>query len=226
MRGSKYTRAVLQPMVAASRSLTEVVEKLGLRPVAGNYRYIRGRIRVAGIDTSHFVHGSVTRWIRALTYEHLEPIVRGAKSYARVLAKLELPDAGRPLVVISERIRALGIDTRHFTGRAWNRGATAATNPILRRAGQKTATPNELVFIANSPYLKSVGVVRRLLDMGWSYQCDECGIASWRGRKLTLHLEHINGIHNDHRLENLRLLCPNCHSQTETYGNRTRSVPI
>lgn len=50
--------------------------------------------------------------------------------------------------------------------------------------------------------------------------CSECGITEWRGRRLSLHLDHVNGVHNDHRLENLRLLCPNCHSQTETYGGR------
>jgi len=225
VRGSKYTRAVLLPVVQTSTSLKEVIEKLGLRPVAGNYRYIRGRIRIAGLDSSHFVHGSLTRQIRALTIEQLEPIVRNVKSYAQVLAKLALPDEGRPVTVISKHIRELGIDTTHFTGRAWNRGDTAATNPILKRAGQKTATPDELVFIANSTYLNSVGVVRRLIAMGWSYTCHECGISSWRGRELTLHLEHVNGIHNDHRLVNLQLLCPNCHSQTATYGNRTRSAP-
>ncbi|MEO7092882.1 MAG: hypothetical protein ABI175_06500, partial [Polyangiales bacterium] len=124
---------------------------------------------------------------------------------------------------ISGRIRSERIDTSHFTGRAWNRGTTAATNPILKRAGQKTATPHELVFIANSSYLNSVGVVRRLIELGWSYACNECGVSSWCGRDLTLQLEHINGISNDHRLENLRLLCPNCHSQTATYGNRSRA---
>jgi len=48
--------------------------------------------------------------------------------------------------------------------------------------------------------------------------CDQCGISEWRGKPLMAHIDHINGIRNDHRLENLRMLCPNCHSQTETYG--------
>jgi 5-methylcytosine-specific restriction endonuclease McrA len=50
--------------------------------------------------------------------------------------------------------------------------------------------------------------------------CQECGLHEWRGRQLSMHIDHINGIKNDHRLENLRMLCPNCHSQTETYGGR------
>lgn len=69
MRGSKYTRAVLLPLVQTSRSLKEVSAKLGLRPVAGNDRNLRSRIRIAELDTSHFVHGSLTRRIRELTIQ-------------------------------------------------------------------------------------------------------------------------------------------------------------
>lgn len=51
--------------------------------------------------------------------------------------------------------------------------------------------------------------------------CVECGITdSWNDKPIVLHLDHINGVNNDHRLENLRLLCPNCHSQTDTWCGR------
>ena len=51
--------------------------------------------------------------------------------------------------------------------------------------------------------------------------CVECGITdSWNNKPIVLHLDHINGVNNDHRLENLRLLCPNCHSQTDTWCGR------
>jgi 5-methylcytosine-specific restriction endonuclease McrA len=49
-------------------------------------------------------------------------------------------------------------------------------------------------------------------------RCEQCGLSEWRGKPLIAHIDHINGIKNDHRLENLRMLCPNCHSQTETYS--------
>lgn len=53
-------------------------------------------------------------------------------------------------------------------------------------------------------------------------KCDICGIDEWNGKKLIMQLDHINGISNDHRLENIRLLCPNCHSQTDTWCGRNK----
>ncbi len=54
------------------------------------------------------------------------------------------------------------------------------------------------------------------------YKCDICSIDTWNGKKLPLDLDHINGINDDHRKDNLRYLCPNCHSQTDTFRNNKR----
>ena len=66
--------------------------------------------------------------------------------------------------------------------------------------------------------------VRRVIikDNLISYECSECGISEWNDKKLALHLDHINGKNGDHRLENLRFLCPNCHSQTDTYTGKNK----
>lgn len=56
------------------------------------------------------------------------------------------------------------------------------------------------------------------------YKCAICGCTEWQGKTLSLELDHINGINNDNRLENLRFLCPNCHSQTSTYGSRNQQL--
>jgi hypothetical protein len=66
-----------------------------------------------------------------------------------------------------------------------------------------------------------ITIKRRLLRSGLiKNRCDQCGISEWRGRPLSIQIDHINGQRNDNRLENLRMLCPNCHSQTDTFGAR------
>ena len=66
-------------------------------------------------------------------------------------------------------------------------------------------------------------VKKRLIEAGiLRNACDECGITDWRGLPLSIQLHHCNGVRDDHRLENLRMLCPNCHSQTSTFGTRNR----
>jgi 5-methylcytosine-specific restriction endonuclease McrA len=70
------------------------------------------------------------------------------------------------------------------------------------------------------PHLKARLIRARLLQN----RCQACGLDSWLGQPLNMHLDHINGVKNDNRLENLRMLCPNCHSQTPTYGGRNAKL--
>jgi len=79
------------------------------------------------------------------------------------------------------------------------------------------------VFIENSifsrQHLKERIIKNKMID----YKCDECGNdGKWNGEKLSLHLEHKNGVNDDNRLINLTFLCPNCHSQTKTYSGKNK----
>lgn len=60
-------------------------------------------------------------------------------------------------------------------------------------------------------------IKEKLLKNGMKYECIQCGITEWNGKKLSLHVDHINGNNRDNRIINLRFLCPNCHSLTNTY---------
>ena len=89
--------------------------------------------------------------------------------------------------------------------------------------------PARDVFVRNSTADRGQVKRRLLRDLKWPYVCRHCqnsmfedraGVPFWFGKPVTLQLEHRNGISSDNRIENLELLCPACHSQTDTYAGR------
>ena len=81
-------------------------------------------------------------------------------------------------------------------------------------------------MVENSSYTNINRLKQRLINEGkLEYQCALCGnIGEWNGELLILQLDHINGINNDHRIENLRFLCPNCHSQTNNFSGKNKKT--
>lgn len=92
--------------------------------------------------------------------------------------------------------------------KAWNKG--------------KRVYSDEDVFTINGKGLSSV---KERFIKKVDYSCNDCGISSWNGKPIVLELDHKNGNNRDNRLENLQLLCPNCHSQTETYKSKNCKKP-
>lgn len=112
---------------------------------------------------------------------------------------------------IRDRIKQLGINTDHF----------------LIHQSKMNSRPTysmDEILIENSSYENIDRLKKRLISNNLlEYVCAECGnTGEWNGKKLVLQLEHKNGIHNDHRLSNLEFLCPNCHSQTNTYSGKNK----
>lgn len=102
-------------------------------------------------------------------------------------------------------------------------GKTAWTTAVKRGdiVARDWMIPLEDLLVSNRPQTSRKHLKRRLLKAGLLVNtCYICGISEWLGKNLILELDHINGKNTDNRLENLRLLCPNCHSQTMTYCNK------
>jgi len=83
------------------------------------------------------------------------------------------------------------------------------------------------ILVENSTYKNIARLKMRLINENrLEYKCALCGnTGEWNGLPLTLELDHINGKHLDHRIENLRFLCPNCHAQTSNYSGRNKTTP-
>jgi 5-methylcytosine-specific restriction endonuclease McrA len=82
--------------------------------------------------------------------------------------------------------------------------------------------PIDELLVENSIY-QSFKLKNRLLKEGLKdHKCEICGITEWMGKLTPLELDHINGNNKDNRIENLRVICPNCHAQTETYRGKNK----
>jgi len=159
---------------------------------------------------------------RKYTKELLEEAVKGCISYAQLLKKLNLNQNGGNHATIKRYIYVYDIDVSHFTGQAWANGQTAKTNKSIEKQAQSASIPNEEVFVEKSTYSSSTGLRKKMIQVGFEYRCKICGLEKWMGKEITLHIDHINGIHSDNRKENIRFLCPCCHQQTSTWGSKNR----
>ena len=135
-------------------------------------------------------------------------LVEESTSYSEMLAKVGFKNKGRNALTLKARIAELGLCTAH-----------------VKRHCQppRTRLSVEQVCVENSPHSRNT-VRRLILRHGLlPYYCEKCEqLPEWKGEPLVLVLDHKNGKDNDHRLENLRWLCPNCNSQTTTFAGRNR----
>ena len=150
---------------------------------------------------------------RSWTEQQLRESAKKSTSYGQLLRRIGLRYAGGNYAQIRRYIKELGIDISHFKGKAWNKG--------LKGVG-KDRIPLEKILVRNSQY-QSFKLKKRLFKVNLKPQhCEQC---KWAERTsdgyLPLELDHINGDHYDNRIENLRVLCPNCHSLTPHHRGRS-----
>lgn len=155
------------------------------------------------------------------TREVLEKAVAQSVSVFGVMRLLGIKYAGGSHGHIKRRIAQFGLDTTHFTGRASNTGAS-------HKGGKKKIQAQDVLVYGRRAHMasreESSRLRRALVEAGVVECCAVCGNGpSWQGRPLCLQIDHKDGDRFNNLKDNLRFLCPNCHSQTETFGSRRRS---
>ena len=143
--------------------------------------------------------------------EQIIEAVKTSISLAEVMRKIGMKFAGGSHAHLKMRIKNLGIDTSHFKGRGHNKGKP---NPHKLKV--------EEIFVYDrrkNGYKEKLNHLRRaMVEYGFEKICGECGLKEiWNGKELVLQIDHINGDNLDNRIDNLRYLCPNCHSQCENF---------
>ena len=146
------------------------------------------------------------------TKEELEEVIKKSLSISEVCKNLGIIAAGGNYKTLQNKIKLFNIDTSHFNGQGWNTGTRyrKVVSPI----------PIEKILIKGSNYGSSK-LKKRLFDSKLKNKvCECCDLTEWMGTPISLELHHMNGDSNDNRLENLQILCPNCHSMTDNYRGK------
>ena len=146
--------------------------------------------------------------------EKLEEVVKSSFSFAQVLKKIGLTPIGGNYRILQRKIKQFNLDISHFTGQGHLKG---------KSHNWSKTQPLKDILVENSTY-QTCKLKKRLIKENLiTNKCSECGLQdTWNGKKIVLQLDHINGNNSDNRLENLRILCPNCHSQTDTYAGKNK----
>ena len=154
--------------------------------------------------------------------QDLRLAVENSESIRAVLNKLGLRAAGGNYATIKARIASLGIDNTHFTGQGWCKGDK---HESLTAKHHRMSL--DVILVKNSTYQCTDRLKKRLIANNMLVnECAICGLGPlWNDKPLSLQLDHKDGDRCNNELDNLRLLCPNCHSQTDNFAGKAKKKP-
>lgn len=210
----RVAKSEVRAALEEAESWRQVLDALGYGYHGKNIATVRKWAARWGISTDHLTDNRGGRWGHVrYSEDELKSAIAASFSWAETLRRLGYCPTGGNWKTVQKRASALGIPTDHFDPYATS-----------RQLARKRRIPLEQVLVENSTYSRA-SLKRRLYESGLKEpRCELCGQDEyWRGTRISLILDHINGVRDDNRLENLRIVCPNCAAGLDTHcGRRTR----
>ncbi len=150
---------------------------------------------------------------RKYTDEQFIEAIKNSLSLAETMRTLGLYVGGSNYDTVKRKIKEFNLDVTHFTGAAWNQGD--------RYRPVKASYSLDEILVKDSSYVNTSHLRERLLKENIKERkCECCNNSEWMNKPIALELHHKNGIKSDLRIENLQILCPNCHSFTDNYRGK------
>ena len=209
----KVSDEELLAAVADAPNMRQLLRTLGIAAYGGNYESIRRRLAQLDALPEH-LGPRPPSFLERASDDCIEAAVAASVTRAGALRLLGYPPTPTLSRALDRRIRGAAIDASHLLGRGWSRG----------RRG-KFRVPLEHLLVRGSTIRTHDLRVRLLREGVLQAVCVGCHRTEWRGRPIPLELDHIDGDRSNNELGNLRLLCPNCHAQTDTYRGRNVGRP-
>lgn len=212
-----YTEAEAREAIRSASTWRQAVERVGLRYHAKSIKNLRKRAAEWGIEDAHLPAPQRRVERTHITYTEAEAreAIAESQSWAEALRRLGYGQTGGNPKVLKARAARWGISTDHF-------------DPYAAARRPRPKIPLEEILVEHSAYSRK-DLKERLYRSGLKEpRCEMCGQDEhWRGRRIGLILDHVNGVRDDNRFENLRIVCPNCAATLDTHCGRNKpSVPV
>lgn len=202
---NRYTKEKLEFLVKKCKNYKDILEELDVLPLTNNYEKLKFKLTEYKIDFEHL------KCKKHITFnwsnEILEPIVKKSKSKIEILKNLGLRVAGSNYSTLNKYLKKYNLNISHFI--------------IHDNSLSKHKIPLDSILVENSSYSRT-DLKKRLYSTGLKKRnCELCGQGEeWNGKHMSLILDHKNGVYNDNKIENLRIVCPNCNATLDTHAGK------
>lgn len=141
--------------------------------------------------------------------------IKESTTWREVCEKIKVKPRTGSQTNIKKKAEAFGLDFSHFLGQGWSKGKISPKRK------------NVIELCRKDTHIKSHDLKLKLIRGGYKEsKCEKCGLTEWLGEPIVLELDHINSDHTDNRMENLQVICSNCHSQLTRIRRRLRKIDI